>query len=69
MKWYYAAGDRVVGPIERSDLEALFSSGTISTDTMVVQEGMYDWVSYRDMKKTTQFLFTAGEKAPDKDSK
>jgi hypothetical protein len=63
VKWYYATGDRVVGPIERTDLEALFSSGTISTNTMVVQEGMYDWVPYKDMKKTTQFLFATAEKA------
>jgi hypothetical protein len=61
MKWFYADGDKPVGPIERAELEALFVAGKISTSTLVVQEGMYDWVPYRDLKKTTQFLFTGGE--------
>jgi hypothetical protein len=42
-------------------MKALFSSGKISTSTLVVQEGMYDWVPYRDLKKTTQFLFTGDD--------
>jgi hypothetical protein len=61
MKWYYAEGDKSIGPLERTELEALFSSGKISTSTLVVQEGMYDWVPYRDLKKTTQFLFTGDD--------
>ena len=58
MKWYYAVGGQPVGPVTRAELELLFSSGAIDPNTMIVQEGMYDWVSYRDLKKTTQFLFT-----------
>ena len=29
---------------------------------MVLQEGMYDWVPFVDLKKTTQFLPCMGEK-------
>ena len=62
VKWFYAKGDQVIGPVDRVELESLFSSGAITTGTLIVQEGMYDWVPYRDLKKTTQFLFAAGEK-------
>ncbi len=58
MKWFYAVGDRIVGPIDRSELEKLFETGAISTSTLVLQEGMYDWFPYQDLKKTTQFIVT-----------
>jgi GYF domain 2 len=63
VKWYYADGDKPAGPVTRAELEMLFSAGKISTNTLIVQEGMYDWVTYRDLKKTTQFLFAKSEKA------
>jgi hypothetical protein len=58
VKWYYAIGEQPMGPVDRTGLEALFTAGTIDTNTLIVQEGMYDWVPFRDLKKTTQFLFT-----------
>ena len=63
VKWYYAKGDAPVGPVNRAELEALYNSGVIDTNTLIVQEGMYDWVPFRDLKKTTQFLFTVSDKA------
>jgi GYF domain 2 len=62
VKWYYAVGDQPVGPVSRAELEALYEAGTITTATMVLQEGMYDWVPFVDLKKTTQFLPCIGEK-------
>jgi len=56
VKWYYSNGEKPVGPMERAELESLFSSGVVSTNTFVLQEGMYDWIPYQDLKKTTQFL-------------
>ena len=56
VKWYYATGDKPLGPVTRAELETLFDAGTITTATLVTQEGMYDWVPYVDLKKTTQFL-------------
>ena len=56
MKWYYSVADKPVGPVTRAELEALFEAGTITTTTLVVQEGMPDWVPYVNLKKTTQFL-------------
>jgi len=63
MKWYYAVGEEACGPVERAELEALFEAGTITTGTMVTQEGMYEWVPFVNLKKTTQFLPAVGEKA------
>ena len=40
----------------RSELDALFEAGTITTSTLVVQEGMPDWFPFVNLKKTTQFL-------------
>ena len=62
MKWYYSVGGQVIGPVDRSELEALFRAGTISTSTQVIQEGMYSWVPFVDLKKTTQFLSGVGVK-------
>lgn len=58
MKWYYAIGSQPCGPVDRVELEALYQAGTVTASTMVLQEGMYDWVPLVDLKKTTQFLPT-----------
>ena len=63
VKWYYAVGDKPLGPVTRAELETLFEAGTITTATLVTQEGMYDWVPYVDLKKTTQFLPAIGSRA------
>ena len=63
MKWYYAVGDKPIGPVDRAELESLFEAGTITTATLVTQEGMYDWVPYVSLKKTTQFLPAVGDKS------
>ena len=63
VKWYYAVGEKPLGPVTRADLETLFDAGTITTSTLVTQEGMYEWVPYVDLKKTTQFLPAAGYRA------
>ena len=61
-KWYYAAGDKPCGPVDRAELESLYEAGTITTATMVTQEGMYMWVPFVDLKKTTQYIPTISEK-------
>ena len=62
MKWYYAVGDKPLGPVTRAELEVLFDAGTVTTSTLVTQEGMLDWVPYVDLKKTTQYLPSVGDK-------
>lgn len=42
--------------MDRAELEALYTAGAITTNTLVIQEGMYDWLPFRDLKKTTQIL-------------
>jgi hypothetical protein len=56
VNWYYAIGEDIHGPVSRAELESLFSTGVVSIDTLVLQEGMFDWVHYVDLKKTTQIL-------------
>jgi hypothetical protein len=56
VKWYYAVGEQPYGPVSRAELESLYDYGVVSTSTMVLQEGMYNWVPFVDLKKTTQFL-------------
>jgi hypothetical protein len=53
-----------MGPVERAELEKLFESGTVAQNTMVLQEGMMDWIPYQDLKKTTQFITTFRPKTP-----
>ncbi len=56
VKWYYFNGEQPVGAMDRAELEALYTAGVITINTLVTQEGMYDWVPFRDLKKTTQIL-------------
>ncbi len=60
MNWFYAIGEEIHGPISRAELESLFSNGVISINTLVLQEGMYDWIHFVDLKKTTQILPVIG---------
>jgi hypothetical protein len=60
VNWYYAVGDNVNGPVSRAELEGLFTSGVVTVNTLVLQEGMYDWVHFVDLKKTTQILPVLG---------
>jgi len=61
VKWYYSVASKPVGPVTRAELESLFEAGTITTSTMVVQEGMPDWFPFVNLKKTTQFLPSTAE--------
>jgi hypothetical protein len=56
VNWFYAIGEDIHGPVSRAELESLFSSGVITINTLVLQEGMYDWIHFVDLKKTTQIL-------------
>jgi hypothetical protein len=60
VNWYYAVGDKVNGPVSRAELESMFTAGTITVNTLVLQEGMYDWIHFVDLKKTTQILPVVG---------
>jgi uncharacterized RDD family membrane protein YckC len=43
MSLYYADGDRQVGPISKSQLQALVKARTVTAKTLVWQPGMSDW--------------------------
>lgn len=46
MQWYYADGDREVGPVTDADLDALAKSGRVRPQTLVWHDGMKDWQPY-----------------------
>jgi hypothetical protein len=60
VNWFYAIGEDIHGPVSRAELESLFTTGVVTIDTLVLQEGMYDWVHFVDLKKTTQILPVIG---------
>lgn len=62
VNWYYAVGEEIHGPVSRSELESLFTTGVVTVNTLVLQEGMYDWIHFVDLKKTTQILPVLGAK-------
>lgn len=43
MDWYYAGGDKPVGPISEAQFEQLVQAGAIKPDTLVWQQGMPEW--------------------------
>lgn len=43
-EWYYAQGDKQVGPVPYVAIRSLISSGVITPDTLVWREGLQDWI-------------------------
>jgi uncharacterized RDD family membrane protein YckC len=52
MSWYYAEAGQQKGPVSESELDGLYSAGTIKPDTLVWKEGMADWQPYRVARAT-----------------
>ncbi len=52
MEWYYAVEGESVGPVSDDVLQGLVTSGVVTDETMVWQEGMGDWVPYKQKKGT-----------------
>ncbi len=48
MDWYYAGGDKPVGPVSEAQFEQLARSGTIKPDTLIWQQGMPEWRPLRE---------------------
>ena len=49
-EWYYAKGDKQIGPVSASDLKALAHSGGLAPTDVVWKEGMDGWVPARQIK-------------------
>jgi uncharacterized RDD family membrane protein YckC len=44
--WYYASGNRQVGPISEGELDALVDSGAVNAGTLVWHQGLSNWIPY-----------------------
>jgi uncharacterized RDD family membrane protein YckC len=49
MNWYYAEGNRQVGPVTETEFQNLVNNGTIKAETLVWREGLANWVPYREI--------------------
>lgn len=49
MEWYYAVGDKQMGPVNDEDFKRLAAEGTIRPDTLVWCAGMDNWKPYREV--------------------
>lgn len=49
MSWYYANGSERIGPLADADWQAAIASGAVQPDTLVWQDGMRDWLPYRQV--------------------
>lgn len=63
MNWYYAEGDRRLGPISETELLNLVYAGTIKDETLVWKEGMADWTPYLSVKGTVTAATAATARA------
>ena len=43
MEWYYADAGQRAGPVEESELQALYTTGRVRGDTLVWKAGMGEW--------------------------
>jgi hypothetical protein len=49
MDWYYSGGGKPVGPHSADDIESLFVTGQINSDTMIWRKGMPQWAPLADV--------------------
>lgn len=49
MEWYYAVGDKQMGPVSDEEFKRLGAEGTIRPDTLVWRAGQDNWKPYRDV--------------------
>lgn len=61
-EWYYAKGDKQIGPVTEDDLRALAQSGQLSSTDKVWKDGMADWLPAGDIKGL--FPGAPGRKSP-----
>lgn len=61
--WFYAAGNRQVGPIPERDLDALADSGAITRQTLVWREGLANWTPYEVARSDRAAAVAAGPPA------
>ena len=48
--WYYAKGNRQLGPVSSTELKQLAESGQLVPDDLVWREGMVEWISANKVK-------------------
>jgi len=48
--YYYSSNDKSLGPFSLETLKQMAAAGIISDETLVIQEGKSDWVSYCQLK-------------------
>jgi len=49
-QWYYAKGDRQLGPVTTAELKQLAGSGSLQPDDLIWREGMDDWVPAQNVR-------------------
>lgn len=50
MNWYYVEQGQQAGPVDDTQLEELFRSGRIQSETLIWREGMANWAAYNEAK-------------------
>jgi len=53
MEWYYAVGDKQMGPVSDEEFKRLGAEGTIRPDTLVWRAGQDNWKPYREVIAAT----------------
>ena len=56
MSRYYAINQEQMGPVSEEELRNLAASGTVTTETLVWQEGMEDWEALGQCRKVRKVL-------------
>ena len=49
MEWYYAEGQKQIGPISDDEFRSLVDNGTILSSTLVWNNSLTDWVPYDNL--------------------
>jgi hypothetical protein len=60
VEWYYARGNKQMGPVPAADLKRLAAAGELRPEDLVWREGMTEWTLARNVRG----LFDNEEKAP-----
>ncbi len=63
--WYYVRGSDRIGPVEESELVALFREGTLNDDSYVWTKGFDNWQKARTVDQLQDILNDSGEATPE----
>ena len=66
--WYYVQGDQSVGPVEKGEMDSLFTQGSLNKDSYVWKKGFENWKKASDTDEFRSLFETPVPSFPEESS-